>query len=345
MISAADLPFAIARGQHFLLAFLLVLLAGCDFKQAPLALEGATMGTHYHVTLVPGQARVHTAALQAELTAVLENIENSMSTWRETSEISRFNEVPPGQWWSASAAFIEVFLLARSVAQASGGAYDVSVGPLVDLWGFGPAAGDSIPAQAQIDAAMRQVGESAIEIDANGLRLRKQHTLALDFSSIAKGYGVDMLAQWLEQQGYTDYMVEIGGEIRVGGTSPRGTPWRVAIEKPEALAREAAAVLEVSNLAVATSGDYRNYFEVDGVRYSHSIDPRTGRPVQHQLVSVTVLHSSAAVADAWATALTVLGPAQALQTALREGLAVYLISRGKQGFQVDKTPAIERYLQ
>jgi thiamine biosynthesis lipoprotein len=334
-----------SRGRHLSLAFLLVLLAGCDLQQQPVTLEGATMGTRYHITLVGGSKSLPAQELQASVTAVLESVENSMSTWRENSEISRFNRLPPHQWWSASSAFFEVFSLARSVAQASGGAYDVSVGPLVDLWGFGPDAGDSIPAQAQIDAALQQVGEAGIEVDVSKLRLRKERALELDFSSIAKGYGVDRLASWLEQQGSSNYMVEIGGEIRVSGASPRGAPWRIAIEKPEALAREAAAVLEVSDVAVATSGDYRNYFEVDGVRYSHSIDPRTGRPVHHQLVSVTVLHNSAAQADAWATALTVLGPEQALQTALREGLAVYLISRQGEGFRVDKTPAIETYLQ
>jgi thiamine biosynthesis lipoprotein len=349
MISAADLPTAIARGQHLLLAFLLVFLlvlpAACDITQRPLALEGATMGTRYHITLVPGPEQVRAEQLEAGITAVLENIEDSMSTWREDSEISRFNRFPPGQWWPASSGMIEVFSLARGVARASGGAYDVTVGPLVDLWGFGPGAGDTIPSGAEIEAALARVGEAGVELDASGMRLRKRHALELDFSSIAKGFGVDMLAQWLEQQGHRNYMVEIGGEIRVSGLSPRGTPWRIAIEKPAPLAREAAAVLEVSDRAVATSGDYRNFFEVDGVRYSHSIDPRSGRPVQHQLVSVTVVHDSAAEADAWATALTVLGPEQALRTALGLGLAVYLISREPEGFRVDKTPAIESYLQ
>ncbi|MCZ6829666.1 MAG: FAD:protein FMN transferase [Gammaproteobacteria bacterium] len=334
-----------ARGQHLLLAFLLVLLAACGQAPGPVTLQGPTMGTRYHVTLVAGSETIDPAQMQAGIDAVLDTIEDSMSSWRDDSEISRFNRAPPGKWWPVSAGFLEVFSLARQVTLASDGAYDVSVAPLVELWGFGPGAGASIPGQAQIDAAMQRVGEAYVDMDVPGQRLRKQRPLALDFSSIAKGYGVDKLGQWLEQQGHVNYMVEIGGEIRVRGHSPRGTPWRIAIEKPEPVAREAVAVLEITDQAVATSGDYRNFFEVDGVRYSHSIDPRKGRPVRHQLVSVTVVHRSTTLADAWATALIVLGPEQALKTALRESLAVYLISREPGGLRVDKTPAIETYLQ
>jgi thiamine biosynthesis lipoprotein len=350
MISAANLSAVAARGQHVLLAFLLVLLGACEQAPAPISLQGDTMGTRYHVTLASAPKVLTTSQLQSGIEEVLEAIETSMSTWRDESEISRFNRTPAGEWFTVSPDFLEVFSLARTVAQASGGAYDVSVEPLVELWGFGPGAGDSIPgdsipALAQIDAAMLQVGESYVDVDMASSRLRKRRSLALDFSSIAKGYGVDKVALWLQQKGHKNYMVEIGGEIRTLGHSPRGSPWRIAIERPEPSAREAAAILEVSERAVATSGDYRNFFKVDGVRYSHSIDPRSGHPVRHQLVSVTVVHENAALADAWATALTVLGPEQALQTALRENLAVYLISRGDNGLSVDKTPAIAAYLQ
>lgn len=356
MISAADLMSPPLLGQHLLLAFLLALLTACGNAPEPLTLQGATMGTRYHVTLSTRPETMTVQQLRSGLEEILEGIENSMSTWREDSEVSRFNRAPAGEWLTASPAFLAVFALAREVARRSHGAYDVSVGPLVQLWGFGPAATDSHPSQEQIDAAMQQVGESQVEVDMAAHRLRKLRPLELDFSSVAKGYAVDRLADWLEQQGHSNYMVEIGGEIRVRGRNPRGKNWRIAIERPEPVAREALAILEMSEGAVATSGDYRNFFELDGVRYSHSIDPRSGRPVRHQLVSVTVVHESAALADAWATALTVLGPEQGFSTARSEGLAAYLVSREvgvrrlsgglpSAGLRVDKTSAIEPYLQ
>jgi thiamine biosynthesis lipoprotein len=350
MISAVKMNALSTLGQHLLLAFLLVSLNACSRAPQPVVLEGASMGTRYHITLTQALPDLTTQEVNAGVSEVLEAVENSMSTWREESEISRFNRTPAGVWLGVSPGFMEVFLLAREVAGGSEGAYDVSVAPLVKLWGFGPGGTDAIPAQSAIDRAMEAVGEHYVEVDLQGSKLRKQRPLTLDFSSIAKGYAVDQLASWLAQEGGENFMVEVGGEIRVRGRSPRGSHWRIAIERPQPLARDAAAILQISDRAVATSGDYRNFFEVDGVRYSHSIDPRSGRPVRHGLVSVTVVHDTTALADAWATALTVLGRDRALEIALREDLAVYLISRDGSAhdsteLRVDKTPAIEPFLQ
>ncbi|MEE4659603.1 MAG: FAD:protein FMN transferase [Halieaceae bacterium] len=343
MLSDA-VPFAC---RQWLLALCLsLLLAGCG--EAPpdtVRLTGATMGTRYHVTWLAGQDQPAPEAVHSGIEAVLEQVNLSMSTWREDSEISRFNRGPAGEWFAVSQDFADVFAMARQVSQASGGAYDVTVAPLVNLWGFGPRMGDSVPDAAAIAEARARVGEARLEFDPQRPALRKPAPMSVDFSSIAKGYGVDRVAEWLESNGIQHYLVEIGGEIRVAGDSPRGEPWRIAVEKPDPQApigadRAVQETLLLTDAALATSGDYRNYFEVDGVRYSHTIDPRTGAPVRHELVSVTVIHPSATMADAWATALTVLGPEEAMALATREQLAVYLVQREGDGFRSVASPAM-----
>lgn len=320
---------------------LALILAACgEPPPEQIRLTGATMGTRYHITWMAHPNDPEPEAIHIGVEAVLEEVNASMSTWRDGSEITRFNASEPGEWFAVSGEFADVFEMARTVSVASGGAYDVTVGPLVDLWGFGPAMGEIIPDQEDVDEAMQQVGQQRIEFDRQAPALRKSSTMALDYSSIAKGYGVDRVAEWLETQGIHRYLVEIGGEIRVSGDNPHGSPWRIAVEKPDSTTREVIATVRLEDAAIATSGDYRNYFEVDGVRYSHTIDPRTGRPVRHDLVSVTVIHPSATMADAWATALTVLGTKKALEVARNEELAVYLISRDGDDFRTSSSPAM-----
>lgn len=330
--------------RMLLLVFVLALSACAEQRGEAVQLAGATMGTRYHITWLeaPGQPSAEEVHMGVE--ALLETINASMSTYREDSEISRFNRADPGVWFPVSADFAAVFAMARAVSQASDGAYDVTVAPLVDLWGFGPDMGSEVPPADAIAAALAMVGQSRLEFDGQRPALMKPANMGLDFSSIGKGYGVDRLADWLEAQGMRDYLVEIGGEIRVAGRNPYGRQWRVAVEKPEPMQREVMEAVSLTDAAIATSGDYRNYFEADGVRYSHTIDPRTGAPVRHELVSVTVVHPSAALADAWATALTVLGPEQAMIVALREGLAVYMIQPDGDDFTATNTPAMEPLL-
>jgi thiamine biosynthesis lipoprotein len=303
------------------------------------------MGTSYHLTWTERGEVPSPAVVSGAVADILESVNESMSTYRPQSEISRFNRLPVGEWFPVSEDFYQVFIMSRAVSLASAGAFDVTVAPLVNLWGFGPDGENPMPTPVAIEAALSQVGQGRVEMDEQGRALRKRAPLQLDFSSIAKGYGVDLVAAWLEGQGIRDYLVEIGGEIRVAGQSPRADPWRIAVEKPDPMVRAATTTLELSAAAVATSGDYRNYFEHEGVRYSHSIDPRTGWPVRHDLVSVTVVHQSTALADAWATALTVLGTEAALSTAVEQDLAVYLISRDGETFRVQKTPEIEAWLR
>lgn len=296
------------------------------------------MGTTWHVTYT-GEAEE--AALREAIGATLESVNESMSTYRPDSEISRVNASAPGDPIALSAAFSEVLGAALDVGARSQGAYDVTVAPLVDLWGFGAgsAADWSLPSTAQVRAVLGRVGQSALVWHPEQGTLIRHGRVSLDFSSIAKGYAVDRVAGVLEDAGVVNYLVEVGGEMRVSGTSPRGDAWRIAVEKPMAGQRGIAEALVVTDIAVATSGDYRNYVEIDGTRYSHTLDPRTGYPVTHDLVSVTVLHERCMMADAWATALIVAGPEEAMRLAKVNDLAVYMMTRRDDALEAQVSPA------
>lgn len=223
------------------------------------------------------------------------------------------------------------------------GAYDITVGPLVDLWGFGaPAVGDRVPEPAAIQAALERVGRDKLRWE--GGALHREADVRVDFSSVAKGYAVDRLTALLLEAGLQDTLVEIGGELRATGNRPEGGPWMLAVESPDMSQGRFVEAIAASDIAVATSGDYRNYFEIDGIRYSHLVDPRTGYPVEHQLVSVTVLHKECMFADAYATALIVLGVEAARELAAALDLAVLFVSRAEDGLEVQYSPAFERYV-
>lgn len=324
---------------------LLIFLAGCDRQPDLVQLAGDTMGTTWHVsyiTLLPGLTQNQ---LQQGIEEQLERVNRSMSTYRNDSEISRFSALPPHTWFKPSPDFFSVLTAALDVGRKSEGAYDVTVKPLVDIWGFGPdGIIDAPPDDHAIAEILGHVGQNNIRLDGETLSVMKLGDLSLDFSSLAKGYAVDRVAQWLLDQGVERFLVEVGGEMRVSGLSGRGDPWRVAIEQPEASGRFVALTINLTDIAVATSGDYRNYFEADGRRYSHIIDPRNGYPVAHDLVSVTVVHPSCMIADAWATAFTVLGAERAMAVAQAQGLAVYFIRRVGDGFVDSHSPLFSVYL-
>ena len=348
MTSADKLSFtplqSHSKGWLFCLLGALCLTA-CSTEQPVVQLAGATMGTTWHVTVVESSTDVTQSALQQGIEEQLAQVDRSMSTYREDSEISRFNAATPNTWFTVSPGFYHVLSTALVVGRNSGGAYDVTVGPLVNLWGFGPGpAIDAPPAEPAIKQLLAQVGQDNIRLDGDSSQLMKRVDLSLDFSSLAKGYAVDQVANWLAGQGLKQFLVEVGGEMRMAGMSGRGDPWRVAIEQPDSAGRSVATAISLTDVSVATSGDYRNYFEVAGVRYSHSIDPRTGYPVAHDLVSVTVVHPSAMLADAWATALTVLGAEQAMAVAQAEALAVYFIRSTGEDFVHSHTAAFAGYL-
>ncbi|MDZ7781764.1 MAG: FAD:protein FMN transferase [Halioglobus sp.] len=304
------------------------------------------MGTVWHATLVAGKDELPDGDdLRGGIQDVLDEVNRSMSTYRPDSEISRFNRAPPGAWFDVSQDFYTVLQTALAVGRHSGGAYDVSVGPLVDLWGFGPTERRESPPDAKaIAERLARVGQHRLRLHTERPSVRKLQEVELDFSSLAKGFAVDRVADWLLARGVDRFLVEVGGELRLSGMSGRGDSWRIAIEQPDGLARSAVVALELTDIALATSGDYRNFFEHDGKRYSHSIDPRTGWPVSHDLVSVTVLHDSAMRADAWATALLVLGFDAGMAVARDRGLAVYFMLRDEEGFVQRASPAFEPYL-
>lgn len=329
----------------FVLCVVILMTAACARQPELLELEGQAMGTFWHVKVVPTSSLVSADDLTEGVADVLERLEESMSTYRAHSDISRFNQMPVAEPFTPDADFTQVLNAALEVGELSGGAYDVTIGPLIELWGFGAKGRRlTLPEQHEVEAALANSGSSALVWNKTLGQLTKSRQVALDFSSLAKGYAVDAVAMWLQSRGIERYLVEVGGEMRVSGGKSQDQPWRVAIEQPQVMSGDIAATLDLRNAAVATSGDYRNFFEVDGKRYSHTLDPRSGYPVDHNLVSVTVVHDSTLMADAWATALLVVGTENALRLAKKHNLAVYLIRRKDEGFIAISSPAFSPYL-
>ena len=306
-------------------------------------LTGGTMGTRFSVTIAEPIEEPLRNQLQRDIEAQLADLENAMSTYLVDSEISRFNSSTSTGWFAVSESTCYAVQAAQGVSRLSGGAFDVTVGPLVNLWGFGPATVElKPPPQAAIDAALERVDYRRLHTDCDRPALRKERAdVYVDLSAYAKGLGVDEVAELLEAGGIENYLVEIGGEIKLHGVDAGGDQWAVAIETPSGDRRTASRIVSLSDKAMATSGDYRNFFEYEGQRYSHTIDPRTGRPTRHGLASVTVIADRAALADALATALLVLGPDEGLALARREGIAAYFQVRSADGFAEQETPAFQ----
>jgi thiamine biosynthesis lipoprotein len=304
------------------------------------------MGTSYSVKLVAPVEPSRLDETATNIRARLEELDERLSTFRETSEVSRFNADPGTDWFAVSAETVFILRQGIEVSALSGGAFDMTVGPLVDLWGFGPVGEPTrVPAQAEIDALLASTGYELLQIRASPPAVRRTRPgVQIDLSAIAKGYAVDELTVVLDNAGVDAYLVEIGGEVRARGVKTDGTAWRIAVESPVAGTRLVQSVVRLRDVAIATSGDYRNFFEHDGKRYSHTIDPRTGRPIAHDLGAASVISESAMHADAWATALLVLGPERGLEMARREGLAANLIIRSAQGVKEIHTPAFEANL-
>ena len=235
---------------------------------------------------------------------------------------------------------------ALRVSRLSGGAFDISVAPLVDLWGFGPSSReDTIPSDADVQARLKLTGYTHLYLQENPRAMRKDlPSLSVDLSAIAKGYAVDQVVSYLDSLNLSDYLVEIGGELRAKGNNAQGHPWNVAIEQPNSKVRTVHRVVHLENQAVATSGDYRNFFERGGVKFSHTINPNTGRPITHNLTSVTVIAESCMKADALATAFLVLGPEAGYALARREQVASLFISTNDDGYLERATPAIQAHL-
>ncbi|NJN70246.1 MAG: FAD:protein FMN transferase [Nitrospira sp.] len=334
------------------MALIVLLAAGFGFSLlnpappvAELHMSGRTMGTTYNVKYRSSQDAPSLKAMQIEVDTLLAEINHTMSTYDTESELSRLNRLRTTDWVPASAPLRDVLKVALEIGAQSEGAFDITVGPLVNLWGFGPEVHpDRIPLETDIAAARARSGLNKITISETQPAIRKHRPdVFLDLSAIAKGYGVDRVAELMTAHGIEHYMVEIGGEVRVRGLKEHDTPWRIAIEKPLSGERSVHTVLSLSDIALATSGDYRNFFEIAGRRYSHTINPATGWPVDNHLVSVTVLADTSMRADAWATAFQVLGPERGMAIAERLNLPVlFVIDRDGQ-FEERACCAFQRY--
>lgn len=313
------------------------------------ALSGPSMGTSWQVRWA-GPADADTAAVRAAVEQELDLVVAQMSTWREDSDISRYNRAAPGSWHTLPAAMGQVLDAALYIARTSGGAFNPAAGALVDLWGFGPGplytdAGFLPPGQEAVAERLPHADWQRLQWEPAGRRLLQPGGLRLDFSAIAKGHAVDRIALRLRGMGVAHALVEVGGELRGHGVRPDGQPWWVELERPPAAAHEPALPLTrvaLHGLSVATSGDYRRCFDHHGQRRPHTIDPRTGWPIAHGLASVSVLHESCMWADAWSTALTVLGPQQGPALAREHGIAALFLHRADDGrLQEQLTPALQ----
>ncbi|WP_027183061.1 FAD:protein FMN transferase [Desulfovibrio inopinatus] len=313
---------------------LVCVLGGCSGESEPVRLQGQAIGTTYSVVVYGLPDGMSNDALTKGVGRVVADVNAVMSLFKPDSELSRFNARQGLDWFPVSKELAEVVQTAQAVNRMTDGAFDITVAPLVNLWGFGPdKRPDVIPPDAEIEEALHSVGSNLVEVRLDPPALKKLKSgITLDLAAIAKGYCVDAVSNWLDSHGVTAFMVEIGGEVRTKGTKPGNIPWRIAVEKPVTTERAIQAVITLTGKAMATSGDYRNYFEVDGKRYSHMIDPTTGRPITHTLVSVSVTDDTCTRADALATGLMVLGPEKGIAVAKKEGLSAFFISKTADGF-------------
>jgi thiamine biosynthesis lipoprotein len=305
---------------------LLVLLTSCGAEKE-VVFDGTTMGTTYQVKIIIGYFK-STSGLNEKIDSRLHQINRSMSTYRPDSEISQFNAIQDTrEKLAVSDDFLQVMLSARDIFEKTGGAWDGTVKPLVNLWGFGNTRqGHQVPDEAEIKKQMRRVGFQHIDISPEGYLQKKKSTITLDLASIAKGYAVDQISRLLQSSGLENFLVEIGGEVFASGYRKDGHPWRVGINRPSITASTADVyqVVPLHNRAMATSGDYRNYFEAEGKRFSHIIDPKIGYPVNNGVVSVSIVADNCMFADGLATAIMVMG--------LEHGMALINSLRDVEGF-------------
>ena len=320
--------------KKWLVAFAsLLILAGCEKPAEQIHLTGPTMGTTYNIKYISGEGIPAPDDRQKEVDRLLEEVNDQMSTYREGSELSRFNQHSTSEPFSVSTQTATVVKEAIRLNKVTLGALDVTVGPLVNLWGFGPEARPEIvPTDAELAERRAKTGIEHLQVSGNLLQ-KEIPSLYVDLSTIAKGWGVDVVADYIQSQGVVNYMVEVGGEMRLKGVNREGVPWRIAIEKPSVEERAIQEIIEPGDMAIATSGDYRNYFERDGIRYSHIINPETGKPISHKVVSVTVLDKSSMTADGLATGLMVLGEVKGMQVAQEHNIPVLMIVKTDDGFE------------
>ncbi len=345
-------PFSLrqASARWWVLLFALAAFAAARYlarrdAAPPARLEGRTMGTTWSVVLGGPRDEQRLARLRGEIERLLAEVNASMSTYDPQSELSRFNAHETTAPFEVSAPLASVVRDALDVHRASGGAFDVTVGPLIEAWGFGAKVQRGrVPDAGELAELLEAVGSEKLSLD--GGALQKAHPrLRVDLSAIAKGDAVDRVSALLLGLNEPNHLVEIGGEVVARGVSARGEPFRVGVEEPDASRRAVRLAVSLSDRAIASSGNFRNFFEVDGVRYAHTLDPRTGQPVRHRLAAVSVLHERCGLADAWATALMASGPERAWELANAQGLDVLLLVDAPDGgFEERMTAGFRRVL-
>lgn len=331
----------------------ILLIAGCDGENSSdaggqnLVLEGKTMGTSWRVSAA-GIDPARADALRQKIQAQLDADDMQLSTWKTDSALMRFNRTTSTAPWSVPEAMADIVTQSLRIGEKTGGAMDITVGPLVNLWGFGPDKQPlKTPSAAQIAAAKARTGlQHLAVINKSGSQYLQKDLpdLYVDLSTVGEGYAADHLAQLMSQEGISRYLVSVGGALVSRGTSGRGAPWRVAIQKPTDRENAVQAVVDINGHGISTSGSYRNYYELDGRRISHVIDPRTGAPIQHNLVSVTVIAPTALEADGWDTGLMVLGLEKAKAVVQQQGLAVYMIYKQGDTFRSWMSPQFTPFL-
>jgi FAD:protein FMN transferase len=331
----------------FLILILVTSLCACQNSNKELmVINGLTMGTSYSIKIVPNGHELDKNTVHTNIENILADINQAMSTYIDDSELSLFNQsrITDGQVLSAD--LYQVIQHGNQVSSISSGAFDITVGPLVNLWGFGPDPYTrDIPTDSVIQSIKQHTGYEKLDFDATTQRISKSDpVVTIDLSGIAKGFAVDKIAQYLNGLDIADYLVEIGGELIGKGTNAKQQAWQIGIEQANPLERSVQRIVGLDNIAMATSGDYRNYFEKDSVRYSHTIDPVSGKPISHTLAAVTVLHNSAMHADALATAFMVSGPEKSLALANEIGVALYMIIKTNAGFEERYNDRFKPYL-
>lgn len=331
-----------------------VLFSGCDSATTPATpastatvLDGKTMGTFWRVSVI-GVDEAKAQALRAKVQAQLDADDRLLSTWKNDSALMRFNHAADTRPWPVSEAMADIVTLSLRIGAKTHGAMDISVGPLVNLWGFGPDKQPVATPDAQaIAAAKARTGLQHLQvINQSGRQFLQKDIpdLFVDLSTVGEGYAADHLARLMEQEGISRYLVSVGGALVSRGMNGEGKPWRVAIQKPTDRENAVQAIVDINGHGISTSGSYRNYYELDGKRISHVIDPQTGQPITHKLVSVTVIAPTALEADGWDTGLMVLGPEKAQQVVREQGLAVYMIVKEREGFKTWMSPQFRTFL-
>lgn len=342
-----------APGLAALFTALAAVLAGCAFAPASAPggsrsretlLSGETMGSAWTAKII-GPLPMPPAQLQSGIQARFEAVNQALSTYRADSALSRFNADDRGEWVAVDPELAAVMAYALSLADASNGAYDITVGPLVDLWGFGPdPATYRVPEADAIARARARVGWRKVVVDETRLMARKQPGVRVDLSSLGKGRGVDRAAEYLDALGVSNYLIDLSGKLRARGHNSAGGAWLVAVERPVADATSEVPgpepeVVSLRDDSIATAGDYRRFFESNGRHYSHIIDPRSGEPVSHATVSATSLGATCMEADAWATVFMVMPPVEALALANARHFKALLIERATPGFRLNFSAA------